>query len=230
MVFDLQLICFLSRIPPKLRFHVRNDYESPWSLGEDAWDLIHLRMGCGSVSSWPDLYQKIFTYVTSLTGTSWRRCDPAVVANCLFATGRHLKPGYGSIEQVEIDLQPRCDDGTLAPDSPVVQWYQYLADATERVARPIAYQHNTRQMLQAAGFIDIQETVIRAPYNPWPADPHQKEIGRWYNLGITEGLEAMSMAPFTRVNRWDANEHVRPLCEAVRRQICSKKMHGYNNM
>lgn len=142
----------------------------------------------------------------------------------------HLKPGFGCIEQIEVDLQPRCDDGTLAADSPVAQWYQYLADATHRVFRPIAYQHNTRQMLSAAGFIDIQEFVIRAPYNSWPADPHQKEIGRWYNLAITEGLEALSLAPFTRVNRWSADEHVRPLLEAVRRQICTKKMHGYNNM
>ena len=111
-----------------------------------------------------------------------------------------------------------------------MQWYQYLADATHRVSRPIAYQHDTRQMLSAAGFIDIQETVIRAPYNSWPADPHQKEIGRWYNLGITEGLEALSVAPFTRVNQWRATEHVRPLVEEVRKQVCSKKIHAYNNM
>lgn len=49
-------------IPPNLRFRIPRDYESPWSLGEDSWDLIHLRMGCGSVSSWPELYQKIFAY------------------------------------------------------------------------------------------------------------------------------------------------------------------------
>ena len=51
------------RIPPNLRFRIPRDYESPWSLGEDSWDLIHLRMACGSVSSWPELYQKIYTYV-----------------------------------------------------------------------------------------------------------------------------------------------------------------------
>jgi len=160
-------------------------------------------MASGSVSSWPELYQKIFT---------------------------HLKPGYGWIEQVEIDLQPRCDDGTLSANSPLIQWYNYLADATHRANRPIAYQHNTRQMLQAAGFIDIQETIIRAPYNTWPSDPHQKDIGRWYNIGISEGLEALSLAAFTRVNRWNATEHVRPLLREVKREICSRKIHAYNNI
>ena len=52
------------RIPSNLRFKVPQDYESPWLLGEGSFDLIHLRTGCGSVSSWPDLYQKVFEYVT----------------------------------------------------------------------------------------------------------------------------------------------------------------------
>src|SRR6187200_3186313 len=105
-------------------------------------------------------------------------------------------PGSGWIEHVEIDLEPRCDDQTLSSDSALVKWYHYLADATARVSRPIAYNHSTRQMLQTAGFIDIQEIVIRAPYNSWPNDPQKKEIGRWYNLGIIEGLDALSFAAF----------------------------------
>ncbi|KAF2112111.1 methyltransferase LaeA [Lophiotrema nucula] len=191
------------KIPPNLRFRVPRDYESPWTLGEDSWDLIHMRMACGSVSSWPELYQKIFA---------------------------HLRPGYGWIEHVEIDLEPRCDDGTLPPNSDVRKWYDYLADATSRVFRPIAYNHQTRQMLQSAGFIDIQEIVIRAPYNSWPNDPHQKDIGRWYNLGITEGLDALTYAPLTRVYQWDLNAHVKPLVEQARLQICNRKIHAYNNI
>jgi hypothetical protein len=42
---------------------VPRDYESHvWSLGEDSWDLIHVQQACGSVSSWPELYQKIYQY------------------------------------------------------------------------------------------------------------------------------------------------------------------------
>lgn len=191
------------KIPPNLRFRVPRDYESPWTFGEDSWDLIHLRMACGSVSSWPELYQKVFT---------------------------HLKPGTGWIEHVEIDMQPRCDDYTLPPDSILSKWYDWIADATQRVSRPIAYEHRTRQLLQQAGFIDIQEMVIRVPYNSWPNDPHQKDIGRWYNLGITEGLEALSFGPLSRVYRWDVEQHIKPMLESVRREICNRKVHAYNNI
>jgi hypothetical protein len=140
-----------------------------------------------------------------------------------------LKPGQGWIEHVEIDLKPRCNDGTLPQDSALVKWYEYLVDATQRAVRPIAYNEGTRQYLENAGFIDIHEEVIRAPYNSWPNDPHQKEIGRWYNLGLTEGLEALSVAPFTRVFQWRLQD-VRPLLEAVQRQVRDRKIHAYNNM
>lgn len=54
-------MCF--RIPPNVRFSIPTDFESLWTFGEDSWDLIHLQMLCGSVTSWPNLYQKVFQYV-----------------------------------------------------------------------------------------------------------------------------------------------------------------------
>lgn len=57
------------RIPGNLRFRVPRDYESPsWALGEDSFDLVHIRQACGSVSSWPELYQKVFRCVTQTKG------------------------------------------------------------------------------------------------------------------------------------------------------------------
>ncbi|MCJ1380625.1 Secondary metabolism regulator lae1 [Xylographa soralifera] len=188
-------------IPPNLRFRVPRDYESMWSLGENSWDLIHLRMSYGGVGHWPEMYEKVF---------------------------RHLKPGLGHLEQVEIDLKPRCDDGTL-PERPIMQWYNYLEDATLRGSKPIAYLPATRQTLQIQGFVDIEETIIRLPVNSWPTDPHERDIGRWYNLGLCEGLEAISLGPFTRVYQWPA-EDVRKLVGEVKTAICNKKYHVYNNL
>ncbi|KAL9050345.1 MAG: hypothetical protein Q9162_006696 [Coniocarpon cinnabarinum] len=140
----------MAEMPDNLRFNVGIDYLNPWSFGLDSWNLIHLRQALGSVQSWPNLYQKIFS---------------------------HLKPGVGYIEQIEVDLEPRCDDGTM-PEAPLKQWYEYLKDATSRVGRPIAYNHDTREMLERAGFVEIQESVFRAPFNTWPRDTHLKAIGR----------------------------------------------------
>jgi hypothetical protein len=31
-------------------------------------------------------------------------------------------------------------------------------------------------MLERTGFVEIQEQVIKVPLNPWPTDPHLKDI------------------------------------------------------
>jgi hypothetical protein len=84
-------------------------------------------------------------------------------------------------------------------------------------------------MLERQGFVEIQEQVIKVPLNPWPADPHLKDIGRWYNLGLTQGLEALSLGPFTRVNLWTKADVDRLIAE-VKKEVCSKRFHAYCNM
>lgn len=84
-------------------------------------------------------------------------------------------------------------------------------------------------MLEQAGFVDISEQVIKLPLNPWPADPHLKQVGAWYNLGLTQGLEALSLGPLTRINHWSKAD-VEQLIGAAKRDICSKKYHSYSNM
>ncbi|KAI9668987.1 MAG: hypothetical protein M1829_005215 [Trizodia sp. TS-e1964] len=199
---DLSLIQ-PEKIPPNLRFRILN-FEDHWNFGFDAWDLLHFRLGCGSVNSWPEIYDRIF---------------------------QHLKPGIGSFEQVEIDYTPRSDDNSLPQDGALCTWWSYLKDATERACRPLAYQGSsrTRAMLDQAGFSDIQEMIIKAPLNPWPTNLHEKEVGRWYSIFLNEGLEALSMAAFTRVYRWSQADVVRLTAEA-RKEIINKRIHAYNNM
>ncbi len=85
-------------------------------------------------------------------------------------------------------------------------------------------------MLEAAGFADIQEQIIRAPFNSWPADPRQKELGRWYCMGLMDWLEGLSLGPLTRVYGWPAVD-VRRMTDDVKQAIRKKKTcHGYNNM
>jgi hypothetical protein len=142
---------------------------------------------------------------------------------------RHLKPGYGWVEQVEMDFTPRCDDGSLPAGSRLQLWANWLMDATTRAYKPLAYNQQTRAMLQTAGFIEVSEQVIRVPFNTWPTDPHEIEMGRWYNLALCQGLEAMSLAPFTRVLHW-TREQVRALCADVEREVRNRRYHVYANM
>jgi len=73
-------------------------------------------------------------------------------------------------------------------------------------------------MLEALGFVDISEQVIKVLLNLWPSDPHLSRMGRWYNLGLVRGVEALSLAPFVRMFHWEK--------EDVESRICTKKYHA----
>lgn len=102
-------------------------------------------------------------------------------------------------------------------------------EATQQAYKPMQYNHETRAVLVAQGFVDIKEEVIKVPLNPWEKDLHQKDVGRWYNLGMTQGLEACTLGPFTRMFGW-SKEDVLRLTNDVKKEICSRKYHVYHLM
>lgn len=142
---------------------------------------------------------------------------------------RHVKPKYGWIEHIEIDFAPKCDDGSLPRDAALVDWLDLLMDATEEACKPLAYNTETEAMLQKAGFVEVTEQVIKIPFNCWPSDTHQKDIGAWFSLGLSQGLEALTLGPLTRIRHWD-REAVEELVAKVKRDIRTEKYHVYCKM
>ena len=138
---------------------------------------------------------------------------------------------YGWIEQVELDFYPRCDDGSLPRESALYHWFSLLMRATEDACKPLAYNTQTRQMLQQAGFTEVAEQVIRVPFHQWSTDGHENDIGTWGLLGFgdLEFLESLSYGPFSRVLRWDKGR-IDKLLKDVRREILSRDYHVYVEM
>jgi SAM-dependent methyltransferase len=188
--------------PRNCDFYAPWDYDSPWpSLGEDSWDVIHLQMGCGSVTSWPSLYRRVFA---------------------------HLRPGAW-FEQVEIDFEPRCDDRSVALDNTALRrWYTLLKQATEQAMRPIAHNsRDTLRQLQDAGFVEIDHQVVGLPLNMWHQDEHERKVGKWYNLAISESIETLTLAPLNRVFGWSVSE-IRNIAAEVKSEAYNAKIPAYN--
>ncbi|CCX06764.1 S-adenosyl-L-methionine-dependent methyltransferase [Pyronema domesticum] len=188
-------------IPQNLRFQA-SDFESEWTLGRNSFDLIHLRVGIGSVSSWETLFSRVF---------------------------QHLKPGAGWFEYVDIDFAMRSDDGSLLESSALYQWQRYLVEASSAAGKSLAYRRDTRQLLHNAGFVDIEEIVLKIPINPWPTEPNMKTLGLWYSLGMQEGLEAFSLGPLCRVMKWPIDD-VKRFLDDVRKDMKNRSIRAYNTM
>ncbi|CAF9928392.1 MAG: hypothetical protein GOMPHAMPRED_004672 [Gomphillus americanus] len=187
-------------IPPNVRFRVPRDYEGMWSLGHDSFDLIYLRLACGGVSSWHEMYSKIF---------------------------QHLKPELGYLEQIEIDIEPRCDDGPVPKQ--LSDWYGYLIDASERAGKPLRYNRHTTNILKNLGFVDVKETVLKLPINDWATQEPARGLGRWNSVVFHEGVEALSLGPLTRVYNWPV-EDVQRLCKDIKAHGLNRRIHCYQTV
>jgi hypothetical protein len=72
----------------------------------------------------------------------------------LYILPRHLEPG-GYLEVKDILLAPKCEDGTLKGDSPLLTWASLLAEAANNMGRPINLASRYKEMLVEAGFTDV---------------------------------------------------------------------------
>lgn len=119
-----------------------------------------------------------------------------------------------------------CDDGTLPEDATILRWTQLLIEATNKIGRPITVAATFKNLLKESGFEDVVETKRRWPHAPWAKDPTLRELGMWSQAASLQGIEAITLALFTRVLGWSQDETL-VFCAKVRDDLKNLKMHGY---
>lgn len=85
---------------------------------------------------------------------------------------------------------------------------------------------NTQAVLEHLGYVDVRHDEIKVPYNSWPADDHERDVGKWFNLAMTQGLSAMSLAPLTRVLNYKRDQ-VDAFLEEVKAEMCDRSIKSY---
>lgn len=104
----------------------------------------------------------------------------------------------GYIEQVEVDIKPRSDDGTLPADSVLFRWNTIARDWTRATGKTFFVANEVKQQLTDAGFVDVVEQIFKLPLGPWSSDERYKNIGKFYQQSWREGMEGWVMAIATR--------------------------------
>lgn len=97
-----------------------------------------------------------------------------------------------------------------------------------KLGRPLGSECSDHyvEWMQAAGFVDIQVKVFMWPTNGWPKDPYMKEIGRWNQINILEGLEGFCLALLTRGLGWK-KEEVDVFVAKVSSDLRNRRIHAY---
>ncbi|KAI8187627.1 Cytochrome P450 monooxygenase lolP1 [Colletotrichum sp. SAR 10_65] len=199
-LIPIEFICsHVISVPPNVKFEV-DDIEQPWAYDE-LFDYVHIRGMTSSISDWPAFLEKVYNGIA---------------------------PG-GYIELFEGHARTQSDDGSLTPEHAMWQWADKLDECCKILGRPFVHVPSLVSMLNEADFVDVKIVPFKWPVGPWAKDPHYKELGEWAFANALEGLEAWTIAAFTRALNWSYAE-VQTLLSEVRKDMNDRSIHHYTPM
>jgi metalloendopeptidase OMA1, mitochondrial len=110
------------------------------------------------------------------------------------------------MESQDLMHPPFCDDGTMPEDWPFKEWSETMEGASNNANRPLRIANKLKAWYIDAGFVDVQQKVIRLPINSWPRDQLLKALGTYWAENLLAGLQGFSLALFSRVFGWSKTE------------------------
>jgi hypothetical protein len=108
-----------------------------------------------------------------------------------------MQPG-AYIEQIEVEINARCDDDTRNPDSYIEKLANLSKDMGQAHGVDFRIAENMSSFMSEAGFTDIKEAKYKLPLGWWSADPRYKEIGKFYERYFKTGLQGWLMHILTK--------------------------------
>jgi hypothetical protein len=141
-------------------------------------------------------------------------------------THRCLAPG-GWFEIKDFDIAPMCDDGTLPQDSDIVRWHDLLERGASLGSINLRFwSPELKTQAEKAGFVNVEVKEYKIPIGIWPRNKKLKSLGAYQRAILMDGLEAFSLAIFTRLLGWSKKE-VEGFLWGVRQELKTTSYHWY---
>lgn len=147
-------------------------------------------------------------------------------AQYLITARKYLTPGTGWIECCEVDPMPYSDDGTIPADWSLTKWHKWMIYAMQEIGRPFDIAPKIKQWLVEAGYVDVQEVVVKIPIGGWPANSQLKKLGKHFQALVADSLAAASYKTFSEGLGWD-REEIEIFLADTRKSMETKKVHSY---
>lgn len=186
-------------VPPNVKFEI-DDVEDNWTWPVDHFDVIYSQfMLSGSIANIPKYFEQAF---------------------------KHCKPG-GYFEVHDLYTCISSDHTPIPEDSPLKEWCILMREGIKGMERTLDLDfQNLAQLMQKVGFVDVVLRPFKIPVGRWPAAPRLKEAGALQQLAMLEGIEALSLAIFTRSLGWHLDE-VQVFLAKARQALLMKKVYTY---
>lgn len=111
-------------------------------------------------------------------------------------------------------------------DSPLAEWNRLIVEAAAKAGRPWTNAAHYKTWLEEIGFEGVVENREHCTLSPWAKGKKSKYMSLWLAQDMTIGIEAWSLALFTRVLGWEKSR-LDTLLEGVRKDIKNTRIHAY---
>lgn len=186
-------------IPRNLRFEIGDAEEVDWGF-DLPFDYIHAR-----------------AMVTCFK-------EPKPVLKRIY---ENLAPG-GYFELQDPCLPMQCDDDTMKGTA-LEKWNELMCEGMLKMGKDLRDNRNWGQYMREMGFEDVFESKGAVAFNTWPKGKKNKLLGALCCQNLSDGVQSMSLALFTRVMGMDSEEVLRFL-EDVKRDLANPKIHSYSTV
>jgi hypothetical protein len=157
-------------VAPNCSFEI-DDMTMPWTFAPGTFDYIHIREMFGSVLDWDGMFSEAYNA---------------------------LQPG-GWIENAEHSIWPVSDDDSIGPDHIFTKYGSTMTELTMKMGKESDVWKKNKERMIKAGFVDVVEKRYKWPMRGWSSDPKMKELGRWNQLRVNQGIEGFAMRILTNV-------------------------------
>ncbi|KAM5341798.1 hypothetical protein ACJ41O_014829 [Fusarium nematophilum] len=182
--------------PPNCTFEV-DDFEGEW-IYHRPFDYVHARELAACIADDDALFRQAY---------------------------EHLAPG-GYIELQSVYSAFMSDDGTLEKATNAQQWMKTLVQATATFGKPVDVAARWKEKLEKAGFVDIQQEILKIPIGAWPKDPTLKEIGKFQSVQELQAVDTYTPGIFGRVLGWSETE-IQVFIAKVKKDLSDPSIHLY---
>ncbi|KIW93614.1 uncharacterized protein Z519_06219 [Cladophialophora bantiana CBS 173.52] len=185
--------------PPNVRWEI-DDVEDDWTWPLDPFDLIYSQfMLSGSIADFQKYFQQAF---------------------------RHCRPG-GYFELHDLATSLRSDHAPISPDSAVDEWCRLMRQGITGMGRRLDLNfEELGDLMREVGFVGVVVRPFKIPIGRWPSDKRMKEAGLFQLSAMLNGVEALTLAVFTRCLGWEA-ERVQVFLAGVRKEFKATKRYTY---
>ncbi|KAK5163527.1 hypothetical protein LTR04_002472 [Oleoguttula sp. CCFEE 6159] len=187
-------------VPPNVKFIV-DDVESPWLYPPDYFDLVHARHTVMAFKNWDKVLSEAYD---------------------------HIKPS-GFFEFQELFYHASCDDQSMPRDYAFSQYLSYIREGLGVFGVDLHATLALPNRLKAAGFVDVQERIIKIPIGTWPRNRLLKKVGLYLQAVIMDGLQGIALGPMCRGLGWSP-ESVEVFLADVRKSLRDSSVHSYYNL